>query len=165
MNNKATFTPDPHLRSWVDVVFPYDADYVQAIKDTVPGSHRSWDPKRKLWSIHCAYEDRLRKAFDWIEFSRTDTYKEDKARQERARQDRQRQQQQQRQQRTQPNPTTAVVSIETVLVDLFRLLPAPLAPKAHKALARVVHPDTGGDTEICKALNNAWDRTRQGAAA
>ena len=40
--------------------------------------------------------------------------------------------------------------------ELFVVLPEHLRAPAHKALSRVLHPDTGGDHECMVALGNAW---------
>lgn len=42
---------------------------------------------------------------------------------------------------------------------MFTALPAPLRKPAYRALSRVLHPDTGGDTQQMQLLNNAWTKT------
>ena len=48
---------------------------------------------------------------------------------------------------------TTVVSAFTAL---FKALPERLRQPAYRSLAKVAHPDTGGDEEIAKALMLAW---------
>lgn len=141
---KATFTRDPHLPSWLYVDFPYDADYVQAIKDAVPSQQRSWDPKTRRWSIHGNYQLRVERAFEWIEMCRPVNGGHRTRQQHHA--------------PPRPQPSTSVRSLEDVLVDLFRMLPDGIRPKAHKALVRSVHPDAGGTHELAVSLNRAWDK-------
>lgn len=35
----------------VFVVFPYDDDLIAALKESIPGYARSWDPDRKGWTF------------------------------------------------------------------------------------------------------------------
>lgn len=42
---------------------------------------------------------------------------------------------------------------------MFAALPSGLRKPAYRALSRVLHPDTGGDTEQMQLLNNAWNKT------
>lgn len=44
---------------------------------------------------------------------------------------------------------------------LFDALPTTLHDKAYRALAKVLHPDTGGDAELMKALNAERDRRKK----
>lgn len=44
------------------VSFRYDAGYVEALKDLVPGRLRSFDPASKVWTVPLDYADRLREA-------------------------------------------------------------------------------------------------------
>lgn len=138
MKHRATFTPDPIVRGWVNVEFPYIADYVQAIKDTVPSHQRSWDPKRKIWSIHSAYQDTLSSAFSWVETIQNSYTKTSQQR------------------RTTQAPPTAPTGTVDVLRELFRVLPEHLRQPAHRALVKVAHPDVGGDHEFAVALNAVW---------
>ncbi|MGD9752125.1 MAG: hypothetical protein AB7W59_14130 [Acidimicrobiia bacterium] len=148
-SHRATFTRDQYLPSWLYCDFPYDPDYVEAIKKAVPGAQRSWDPKAKRWAIHCNYRLAVEQAFEWVEMCRPIT---GGSRQ---------QWDQQRRQHTPPpkqQPTSNVQSLEDVLVTLFRMLPPDLRPKAHKALVRTVHPDAGGTHELAVSVNRAWDK-------
>ncbi|MGI9146036.1 MAG: hypothetical protein ACR2IK_05725, partial [Chloroflexota bacterium] len=43
---------------------------------------------------------------------------------------------------------------------LFEQLPADRREAAYRALARALHPDVGGDTELMMSLNLAFDRFR-----
>lgn len=43
---------------------------------------------------------------------------------------------------------------------LFRALPPRLRKPAYRALAKVLHPDTGGDTAATQALTTAWEKTK-----
>jgi hypothetical protein len=55
-------------------------------------------------------------------------------------------------------PATGIVAITDAFVALFKVLPADLRRPTHRALARALHPDMGGDVEVMKALNRAMER-------
>jgi hypothetical protein len=46
------------------------------------------------------------------------------------------------------------------ILALFDVLPAHLRAPAFKALAKILHPDAGGDTELMKQLNKAMESRR-----
>jgi hypothetical protein len=46
-------------------------------------------------------------------------------------------------------------------VVLFRTLPPSLRQPTYRALARVLHPDAGGDTALMQQLNQANDTTKE----
>lgn len=39
----------------------YDPDFVEALKEAVPASHRQWDPAEKAWVIHERHEKLVRR--------------------------------------------------------------------------------------------------------
>jgi hypothetical protein len=45
-----------------------------------------------------------------------------------------------------------------LIVGLFEAVPDRLASPTHRALARVWHPDAGGDAALMRELNEAWTR-------
>lgn len=47
--------------------FEYDAEKVEALKQAIPHTLRSWDPEAKLWWVHGAHEDTLLKLFPGFE--------------------------------------------------------------------------------------------------
>jgi hypothetical protein len=57
---------------------------------------------------------------------------------------------------TPPDPKTLAAPIQ----GLFDALPARLRPLVFKALARILHPDAGGDLELMKQLNKVNDGRR-----
>lgn len=58
----------------------------------------------------------------------------------------------------QASTATAVTNqpLIAVLTQLFRILPAHVRTPAYRALAKALHPDTGGDEASTKALTAAW---------
>ena len=65
---------------------------------------------------------------------------------------------------TQPPPPSTTPPANSTLADafrtLFRLLPEQLRAPAYRALAKALHPDTGGDETATKALTAAWAAIR-----
>lgn len=55
-------------------------------------------------------------------------------------------------------PRAAPVASQPWAKALFDALPSALHDRAYRALAKVLHPDTGGDAEMMKALNAERDR-------
>ncbi len=50
----------------------------------------------------------------------------------------------------------------TWAVDVLRTVPPHLRRSVYTALARVLHPDVGGDAALMQALNDAWHRLESG---
>lgn len=100
----------------------------------LPRHARRWDPDRGAWIVATSSIAMLRRLladdFHIVE-------QEERLRGE-------------RRQRTEDTGTWADA--------MYGALGKTLGDKAHKALARVLHPDHGGDLEAMKALNAARDR-------
>ncbi len=112
------------------VTFPYDAEAVETIK-TIAG--RRWDADRKHWTIGTTSVQLAAKRFTDAGFLVT----------------------------VEGHAYTATPATMTngtrPIADLFAALPPPLRPDAYKALARVLHPDVGGDTVLMQQLNDAYE--------
>jgi len=52
----------------------------------------------------------------------------------------------------------ALPALAEAFLVVFRHAPAPLAAVVYKALAKVLHPDVGGDTKVMQSLTDAWSR-------
>ena len=105
-----------------------------AAKDSVkalPGAH--WDSGQRCWVIPASYvhlaADELRLAGYRV------TVKD--------------------QSQSRP-PTPDSIRVNEPWEAMFLATPRPLREKAYKALARVLHPDTGGDTAAMQALTQAY---------
>lgn len=117
---------DAHLAT---VTFPYDAEAVAIIK-TISGRH--WHASRRQWTIDATSAQLAAKRFTDAGFHVTINGRAYTA-------------------------TPAAMTTGTrPIADLFAALPAPLRPDAYKALARVLHPDVGGDTVLMQQLNDAY---------
>ena len=130
-------------RAWgdVEIVAPFDADFVERLKRYVPARHRRWDPDSKSWRISAAFvEDALSAAdlcYDEVEFVapgvRTHTLPECLDAIRRA------------------YPAHSVLCLTPVA-------PPDLFHAAYRTLARLVHPDVSGPHNNGRMadINNAF---------
>jgi hypothetical protein len=58
-------------------------------------------------------------------------------------------------------PTPSTTAPVDPFVALFGLLPPALRPSVYEALARVLHPDHGGDSALMQQLNRAKTANEQ----
>lgn len=56
--------------------------------------------------------------------------------------------------------STSVVSVTTMLRELFAALPTHLQRASYRALAKAWHPDHGGDHGLMQQLNGAYEALR-----
>jgi hypothetical protein len=112
---------------------PYDPTLVQALKDAIPYGYREWDGAAKVWRIDPDWGDVVLTTLQNIGITVVD-----------------------KRPAVPPSPTVAE-DLQAACLQLCITPEAPLevAEAAYKALARLHHPDVGGDTEIMQALNEA----------
>lgn len=120
---------------------PYDPGFVAALKNTVPGHERKWDPVAKLWTVDHLWrrevENLCRIFYGAVEVI-------------------------DKQSRRYETPRTPLkAGTGDWAAQLFASTPKELHEKIYRALSRVLHPDVGGDTEAMKALNIANDKRPQ----
>lgn len=115
------------------VSFPYSAYVVERLKAEVPPPCREYDPARKLWTIYPPY---IGPAVAIIRSAYPDAEIEDAA-----------------------APTITPPAIDPDFAELHLLPTAPpeLIDVAYRTLARIHHPDAGGDTRVMQRLNAARD--------
>lgn len=124
------------------VSFRYDPLLVEVVK-SLPRGTRLWDAGRRIWVVDADYVDMLVDAFTdegcQVRVSRYGSASADGAggwgqtTEERA------------------HPAEPFEA-------LFASLPPDLARRAYRALVKVCHPDTGGDTAVCQRLTQAAAR-------
>lgn len=125
----ARMYPDPKHPGWWVVQIPYNPILVDTIKRTVPAADRAWDPKRKVWQVRAHHTIHLDAVLAGAEF---------------------------RAEYTPAPPARTAPAAQDAIRDLFAATPPALRTKVHRALAKALHPDTGGDVEMAKALNVVW---------
>lgn len=150
----------------VDVASPYSAkNFVKAI----PGAR--WDPDRRVWTIPQASWKVLQRDLEAGGFSVEVTWDDDDGTEALRREISVLRDELQRARATGAGEAALRREIASLKAELsrarstggtfaalFRELPAPLREPTYKALARVLHPDVGGDAELMKRLNSAGGR-------
>lgn len=127
----------------LDIRTPYDAAFVQALKDGVSYSFREWDGARKVWSVEAPYAEValgiVRRFFANVKI--TDERQADAG-----------------------NASAGKGSDPFKELHLLPSAPVPLIHAAYKTLARLHHPDAGGDVGAMQRINAAYDRLKERAS-
>ncbi len=126
----------------VTITFPYNARLIDLLKSEVPPHARAYDPDDKAWTVRSAYASRavelLLRCFPDARIERTGS-------------------------RPGPVPQPSPARPFAVL-HLLPSAPPELIDAAYRTLARLSHPDVGGDPEAMRALNDARDALKDLAA-
>ncbi len=124
----------------VRLTFPYAAELVDALKVTVPGYARAYDPVTRAWTVMAAYAHvatgLMRDVFPDVEIVGAAT----------------------------PPPFDRGRPSSDDPYQVLHLLPsAPpeLVTAAHRCLAKMNHPDRGGSTATMQAINGAVEQIRE----
>mgnify|MGYP001558341190 CR=1 FL=1 len=121
------------IPDWLLMVSPYNKDFVEQFKATIPSAQRKWDPESKRWLIGEIYAveiaELIKQHFPEAEIT-TDLVQE----------------------------TTPEVNL---FEQLFTVLPAEFVDKIYKTLSMAVHPDKGGSNELMSKLNQAYENRRK----
>lgn len=119
---------------------PYDEGFVADLKDVVPWQYRQWDGALKLWIVQAPYaKDAIDCVRYWYAVVRI----------------------------IEEEPTTTGPSQSPPNGDPFRTLhllpsaPPQLIHAAYKTLARINHPDLGGDVTTMQRINAAYDKIKE----
>lgn len=122
--------------------FSYNAWAVEQLKARIPSSFRSWDPDARCWTVDEPYVDQalgiLRNVFSTVHIV-----------DERV-----------------PKAGASAGRGESAFTALHLLPTAPkeLIDAAYRCLARLYHPDAGGDTSKMQAINLAYEQLKRQAA-
>jgi hypothetical protein len=131
-----------HDNGDLDIRTPYDAAFVAALKDGVSYDFRSWDAERKVWSVEAPYAEvalGIVRRF----FANVKTTDEGNA------------------SSAGGTPSGGDPYRE---LHLLPSAPVPLIHAAYRTLARLHHPDAGGDVTTMQRLNAAYDRLKERTA-
>ncbi len=124
--------------SAADVTFPYDAFVVAELKRAVPAPLRTYDPDSKTWTVAGRYVSAvyhvLAQVFGEVEVEGSRTGPADHG----------------------GDPREAAL----VVLHLRPTAPPELVDAAYKCLARLHHPDAGGDTITMQRINSAVEQIR-----
>lgn len=124
-------------RARASVAFPYDEEGVDIIR-SIPG--RRWDSTARYWTVP---EDEVRLTATRFHAAGFDVLIDGEMFTP----------------RTSASPRRTNPLGDPMLA-FFRVLPVALRQPAYRALARVLHPDAGGDTALMQQLNRANKETR-----
>ncbi|MDQ3694291.1 MAG: hypothetical protein M3464_11775 [Chloroflexota bacterium] len=123
----------------VTVHFPYDKQFIERLKDTVPARYRTYCPPAKAWTVHEPYRDRvIAMLVQWFPDVRW-------------------------RRRTESRPApTPIRALDQAFADLHLLPSAPptLVEAAFRTMAKTAHPDKGGNEELMRRLNAAVETLR-----
>ncbi len=124
------------------VTFPFDRIFVDAIKADVPPHSRTYDPDEKAWYIAVAYQRIIRQLLEavFIEVEVSDFGRHESRRAE---------------------PDVGGRT-EFHVLHLRESAPPELVEAAFRCLARIHHPDRGGDTATMQAINSAYAALKEG---
>lgn len=116
--------------------FPYHEGLLSQLKLAIPSHHRSWNPEIKAWIVWGEYAplavDLVRSVYANLRESRPGA--------------------------TEPGPKPGNSDRRTLYVTDDA--PAVVVHAAYKALARLYHPDAGGDTHRMQLINAAYGRLK-----
>jgi hypothetical protein len=115
---------------WLDT--PYNETFVAELKNLIAFPGRKWDKGRRQWWVSASAvvmaESIARRHYDTVE-------KLDAA----------------------PAPPPMIPHLAYHTLHLLPSAPAEVAKAAFRAMAMLHHPDKGGDVEIMKRINQAWE--------
>ncbi len=121
--------------------FKYNADFIGALKENIPHYYREWLPALKFWWIdRLFYPTALRLARRYFtQVIAKDDYSEPAA----------------------PPPPPPPANPYGALY-LLPTAPQPVVRAVYKVLAKLHHPDVGGDPELMKTINLAYEAIEEG---
>ncbi len=127
----------------VEISFPYHARLVELLKAEIPAYARSYDPESNTWSVAAPY---AAIAVNLLRGRFPDARIEGNHR------------------RAESRPGAGAPSEHFALLHLLPSAPVELIGASYRVLARLHHPDVGGDAEHMKRLNAARDAMKALAA-
>jgi hypothetical protein len=137
---------------------PYDALFVQELKDLVPHDLRVWERDDKRWYVFESYAEQAVKLARryWPNIDLSDY---------RANAHGRGQQSQSSSNYQQTSWSTPGISQDHATLFVMSTAPREVVTAAYKALARLYHPDTGGDASKMQAVNAAYERLKKAGKA
>lgn len=120
---------------------PYNPDFLHDLKQLIPARHREWLPDDRLWHISARFApDATVLARSWFDAVEIIPH--------RRAQD--------------PGHPPSPKTIDSLArLHLRETAPWPVVEAAYKALARLHHPDKGGDQTTMKHINAAYTNLKE----
>ena len=146
-------SPSPgSIKIWWDVtvqayrmVTPYNANFVEAIKKSIPVSDRQYDPSTKIWTFVEKYCDAMKAVVEQVFHVKATVVTRLQAEQAQA----------------PPRSGGANSPLDSVIIRFFKNLTYDAAQKAYREGALTLHPDRGGSLDKMSQFNADWDRLRK----
>lgn len=127
----------------VEVWWPFDQEALDDFKAAIPHPFRRWDAQRRCWRV-----DRVRaaQAVAWLRdrFPNADEIPWRR-----------------RDEPPPPPPPGGSRPVEPwASLHLLPTAPRPVVDAAYRAMARIAHPDLGGDADRMKRINAAYEQLK-----
>lgn len=151
------------------VISPYNAAFVQVIKDKIPASDRVWEPDKKLWLITEGYYDAivaLAKALygEYSVFATKKSFNSNNSNPQQQTQQNIPPQSQSRYQNVPPPTTTKSTSLSDLALQFLSLIPYDIMKKAYLQTTMKLHPDRNPDPaahSMMAEINSKWDQIQK----
>lgn len=128
----------------IDIRTPYHAGFVESLKTMIPWDCRRWNGDTKLWHVDSIFAnqaiDIVRQYYDHVEVN------------------------QYHHQSSPPPPNFTTSTDPFRVLFLIPTAPGPVITAAYRALARMHHPDNGGETKTMQTINAAYDKLKDNAS-
>lgn len=135
-----------HDPTVIEIITPYNAGFVELLKAQIPASYRSWDPQIKSWMVAAPYDTTaIRLLLQFFPNAEVDDKPRSGSREH--------------------VPAGCGCDADHRALFVCQNAPAPVVRAAYRALAKLSHPDAGGDAERMRAINAAFERLTSGGAA
>lgn len=121
-------TPDT---SWVELVTPYDEDFIEDLKMFIPTQNRKWVPDTTSWRVRVTEKTFLKKLLNDHGFVVYEEHLD-----------------------LQPGGSQKGGNL---FEQVLAMIPDQYVNKVYYALAQAVHPDHGGTSDQMKQLNMAYE--------
>jgi hypothetical protein len=144
-NNSVKIWWDTSVQAY-RLVTPYNANFVELLKQLIPASDRLWDPQSKTWTVTERILAPTRQLVERIFKSPAAFISREQAERAAA---------------SQPSAAAPIGKLsarDEVLLAFVRLLPYDAARRAYREAAQALHPDHGGSMESMTQLNMLWTR-------
>ena len=123
------------MKGWVDVVSPYDPDYIEDLKTVIQPSHRIWDKDQRVWHVNEMFLEELVGLLQ-MHFDEVTTDLVEPA-----------------------EPATS--NMFKPVFEALKGMPDGAIDKVYKSLAFALHPDHGGSNELMTKLNGAYQEAKK----
>lgn len=123
-------TPDT---SWIELVTPYDVDFVDDLKMFIDKHNRKWVPETTSWRVRISEKKFLTRLLTDHGFAVHEQHIDYQVK-------------------------GSVTGSSNLFEQVLNMIPDEYVNKVYYALAQAVHPDHGGTSEQMKQLNIAYEK-------